>query len=90
MPRKKSPAATKLANVSDLALSAHKRITAAETEIARLTHDARTAALGSGDIAKDVAALVGLWIDRQKIEGATTVDLKQVDDIRTGIELALT
>lgn len=42
------------------------------------------------DKSKEVAALVGLWIDRQKIEGATTVDLKRVDDIRTGIELALT
>lgn len=43
----------------------------------------------SADKSKEVAALVGLWIDRQKAEGATTVDLKRVDDIRTGIELAL-
>lgn len=41
------------------------------------------------DKSKEVAALVGLWIDRQKAEGATTVDLKRVDDIRTGIELTL-
>lgn len=41
------------------------------------------------DKSKEVAALVGLWIDRQKAEGQTTVDLKRVDDIRTGIELAL-
>lgn len=42
------------------------------------------------DKTKEVAALVGLWIDRQKASGQTTVDLKRVDDIRTGIELALT
>lgn len=42
------------------------------------------------DIAKEVAALVGAWIADQKASGQTTVDLKRVDDIRTGIELALT
>lgn len=42
------------------------------------------------DKSKEVAALVGLWIDRQKAEGATTVDLRRVDDVRAGIELALT
>lgn len=42
------------------------------------------------DKTKEVAALVGMWIDRQKASGQTTIDLKRVDDIRTGIELALT
>ena len=43
----------------------------------------------STDKSKEVAALVGIWIDRQKASGQTTVDLKRVDDVRTGIELAL-
>lgn len=55
-----------------------------------LMMNARTAAESPADKSKEVAALVGIWIDRQKAEGALTVDLRRVDDIRTGIELALT
>lgn len=92
MPRKKTATATKLDNVSDLALGAHKRITTLEGEIARLSFNQALDSQNTPpvDKSKEVAALVGLWIDRQKAEGATTVDLKRVDDIRTGIELALT
>jgi hypothetical protein len=33
--------------------------------------------------------LVGIWMTDQRAAGATNVDLKQVDDIRTGIRYAL-
>lgn len=90
MPRKGSRTATgaDLNNVSDMALSAHKRITTMEGEIARLSFNQAT--VPPVDKTKEVAALVGMWIDRQKAEGALTVDIRRVDDIRTGIELALT
>ncbi len=63
------------------------------TDLADLVHVAHKridSLLAPVDKSKEVAALVGLWIDRQKASGQTTVDLKRVDDIRTGIELALT
>jgi len=44
----------------------------------------------SRDIAAEVAALVGLWIERQQAAGQTAVDLNRVKDVRAGIELALT
>lgn len=60
-----------------------------QVENAILMMNARASADALTDKSKEVAALVGLWIDRQKASGQTTVDLKRVDDIRTGIELAL-
>lgn len=90
MKRPRKP--TALDNVSELALSAHKRITTMEGEISRIAFNQAldTQAPAPVDKTKEVAALVGLWIDRQKAEGALTVDIRRVDDIRTGIELALT
>ena len=44
----------------------------------------------NGAIAAEVAALVGLWIERQQAAGQTAVDLNRVKDVRAGIELALT
>lgn len=42
------------------------------------------------DIAMVASSLVGAWIADQMAAGQTSVDLKRVNDIRTGIELALT
>lgn len=43
----------------------------------------------SGSIAPTEDELVGAWMADQREAGATTVDLKQVDDIRTGMRYAL-
>lgn len=68
-----------IADLADLVRTAHTRIDSIVTP-------QNTA---PADKSKEVSALVGLWIERHKAEGAMTVDLKRVDDVRAGIELAL-
>lgn len=90
--KRKKPNA--LTAVSDLALSAHKRLTILEGDVARLmTPPAAEAKPSDADIQDtngfDEEFLVGLWVADQRRAGATTIDLEKVEHVREGMRYAL-
>lgn len=96
MPRKKT-SATGQAHVIDNLVST---VASMQVELRKSTDQVENLILmmnakaavepDAGDIAMVASSLVGVWIDRQQSEGALTVDLRRVADVRAGIELALT
>lgn len=96
MPRKKTTATGQAHVIDNLvstvaSLQVELRKSTDQVENLILMMNARAAAEpDAGDIAMVTSSLVGVWIADQIAAGQTSVDLKRVDDIRTGIELALT